>query len=111
MHINIHNPCLTQAFSGFHLMSSSNIPPDPRQEIIEYLRAHPSAADTVDGIILYWLSRQRYETAKNVIEMALNDLLEQGVIDSVTTGAGKKVFRLSQNQKPSASKKKLKDGK
>ncbi|SEO73785.1 hypothetical protein [Nitrosovibrio sp. Nv6] len=80
-------------------MATGNIPPDPRQEIVEYLRAHPSAADTVDGIILYWLCRQRYETARDVIERALEDLLKQGIIDCVITGTEKKVFRLAQNQK------------
>lgn len=79
-------------------MASDNTLPDPRHEIIEYLRAHPSAADTVDGIILYWLSRQRYETAKDTIERALEDLVKQGVIEYVATGE-KKVFRLAQNQR------------
>lgn len=67
-------------------------PPDPREEIVEYLRAHPSAADTVDGIVHWWLSRQRYETAKDVIWKALDDLVEQGVIDYITTGDNKKMF-------------------
>lgn len=81
-------------------MTSDNTPPDPRHEIIEYLRAHPSAADTVDGIILYWLSRQRYETAKDIIERALDDLVQLGAIEYVATGE-KKVFRLAQNHRES----------
>ncbi|MGH8763843.1 MAG: hypothetical protein ACREUR_11565 [Nitrosospira sp.] len=81
-------------------MASKSTPPDPRQEIVEYLRAHPSAADTVDGIILYWLGRQRYETAKDTIERALEDLVLQGVIEYVATGE-KKVFRLAKNHRES----------
>ena len=90
-------------------MVSDNTPPDPRQEILEYLSKHPHAADTVDGIILYWLSRQRYETAQNVIEKALDDLVKGGIIESVSTGTEKKVFRLVQDQKrlePSKKKQK-----
>lgn len=79
-------------------MVSHNISHDPRQEIMEYLRKHPNAADTVDGIILYWLSRQRYETAKDVIEKALDELVNEGAIDSVDTGVEKKVFRLAQER-------------
>lgn len=89
-------------------MASENTPPDPRHEIIEYLRAHPAAADTVDGIILYWLSRQRYETAQDTIERALDDLVKQGAIECVATGE-KKVFRFAQNQRqsePNETKKK-----
>jgi Fe2+ or Zn2+ uptake regulation protein len=73
-------------------MASDNTSPDPREEIVEYLRAHPSAADTVDGIIQWWLIRQRYETARDVIQRALDDLVEQGIIDYINTGNDKKIF-------------------
>ena len=82
-------------------MDSNNTPVDPRREIVEYLRAHPSAADTVDGIIQWWLIRQRYETARDVIQRALDDLVEQGVINYIVTDTEKKVFRLTPNQKRS----------
>jgi hypothetical protein len=72
---------------------------DPRLEIIEYLHLHPYAADTVDGIIHWWLSRQRYETAKAVIQRALEDLVNQGVIDCVKAADNTKVFRLSVDRK------------
>lgn len=71
---------------------------DPRQEIVEYLHVHPYAADTVDGIIQWWLSRQRYETAKAVIQRALEDLVDQGIVDYVDTGNNTRVFRLSANR-------------
>jgi Fe2+ or Zn2+ uptake regulation protein len=73
---------------------------DPRLEIIEYLHLHPYAADTVDGIIQWWLSRQRYETARAVIQRALDDLVNQGVVDCVETADSTKVFRLSVERKP-----------
>ena len=76
---------------------------DPRLEIIEYLHLHPYAADTVDGIIHWWLSRQRYETAKSVIQSALDDLVNQGVIDCVEAADATKVFRLSVDRKPQES--------
>jgi Fe2+ or Zn2+ uptake regulation protein len=72
---------------------------DPRLEIIEYLHLHPYAADTVDGIIHWWLSRQRYETAKAVIQRALEDLVNQGVIDCVEAADNTRVFRLSVHRK------------
>ena len=81
-------------------MASDNRSPDPRQEIIEYLRAHPSAADTVDGIIQWWLIRQRYETARDVIQRALDDLVEQGIIDYINTGNDKKIFLSAAHPNP-----------
>lgn len=71
---------------------------DPRREIIEYLRAHPSAADTVDGIIQWWLPLQRFETARNVIQQALDDLVERGIIDYVDAGGDKRIFRLAERR-------------
>lgn len=68
---------------------------DPRMEIVEYLHAHPSAADTVDGVIQWWLPLQRYETARDVIQKALDDLVEEGIIEYVKTGDDRRVFRLT----------------
>lgn len=76
-------------------------PIDPRWEILEYLRAHPGAADSLDGIVIWWLSRQRYETASEAIQEALNDLEAQGVIEAVTLGDGRRLYRLSAQSGPS----------
>ena len=68
---------------------------DPRAEIVAYLRAHPSAADSLEGIIDWWLPQQRYETAKAVIQRALNDLAQQGIVEEVTLGPGVRLYRLA----------------
>lgn len=76
-------------------MSSDFERPDPRLEVLAYLHAHPSAADTLDGIIQWWLPIQRYETSRDIIEKALDDLVEQGIVDYVETGDGRRIFRLA----------------
>ena len=75
-------------------MSSDNTVPDPRLEVLEYLNAHPCAADTLDGIVQWWLPIQRYQTAKDIIQKALDDLVQQGLVDYVETGDGRRIFRL-----------------
>jgi hypothetical protein len=67
---------------------------DPRAEILAYLRGHPAAADTVDGIIEWWLPRQRYETAKAAIQRALDDLVAEGKIDELVSDVGTRLYRL-----------------
>lgn len=67
---------------------------DPRAEILAYLRAHPSAADTVDGIIAWWLPRQRHETAKAAIQRALDGLVGEGMIDEILSDIGTRLYRL-----------------
>ena len=55
----------------------------PSAEILRYLRAHPQAADTVDGIVMWWLPRQRYEEAVDRVQHALDDLVAQGLVDRI----------------------------
>lgn len=56
----------------------------PSDEILRYLRAHPQAADTVDGIVMWWLPRQRYEEAVDRVQYALDDLVTRGLVDRIT---------------------------
>jgi len=55
----------------------------PSAEILRYLRAHPQAADTVDGIVLWWLPRQRYEEAVDRVQHALDDLVARGLVGRI----------------------------
>jgi Fe2+ or Zn2+ uptake regulation protein len=67
---------------------------DLRREVIEYLRAHPEAADTVDGILDWWIPSQRNENAKNEIQLVLHELVQQGLIEEVVLGNGNRLYRL-----------------
>ena len=67
---------------------------DPRLEIVGYLCRHPAAADSLDGIVDWWLPQQRYETARAAIQEALDDLLQRGVVDEFVRGETR-LYRLS----------------
>ena len=49
--------------------------------VLRYLGAHPSAADTLEGITEWWLERRRVAIAVDVISAALVRLIEQGVVE------------------------------
>lgn len=57
--------------------------------VISYLGNRPRAADTLEGIVSWWLPLQRYETARVRIENALRHLVEVGVLrrDRLPDGA------------------------
>ena len=76
-------------------LSSCGAPIDPRAEIIAYLQAHPSAADSLDGIVDWWLPRQRYETARSAIQKALDDLAAQGIVEELISSHGARLYRLA----------------
>ena len=52
-------------------------------EVLGYLLSCPNAADTAEGIMRWWLPRQRYETEKRKVEAALDELTVQGLITKV----------------------------
>jgi hypothetical protein len=90
MHSNQHTLSADSAPSELRAVT----PIDPRQEIVDYLRAHPAAADTVEGIVTWWLPLQRYENSKAAIQKALHDLVREGQVDEVTIGNGVWLYRL-----------------
>ncbi len=54
--------------------------PDPEvvDAVLAYLRMHPQAADTLQGITRWWLPQQRYERELERIEGALKVLAARG---------------------------------
>jgi len=61
-------------------------------EIQKYLQDHPNAADTLEGITIWWLSRIRLEEATEVIKKALEVLERQGMVTKTVTVDGKEIY-------------------
>ncbi|HEY8011954.1 MAG TPA: hypothetical protein VIE67_13255 [Rudaea sp.] len=57
--------------------------------VITYLGSRPRAADTLEGIVSWWLPLQRYEIARVRIETVLAHLVDAGVLrrDRLPDGA------------------------
>jgi len=53
------------------------------KEIECYLASHPDAADSIDGIVKWWLPQQRYVNAHGKIVKALEYLIAQGVVKKI----------------------------
>jgi|KBSMisStandDraft_5_1062788.scaffolds.fasta_scaffold326049_2 hypothetical protein len=50
------------------------------QVLIAYLQSHPHAADTLDGIVAWWLPLQRYEIGRTRIAGVLSAMVEAGTL-------------------------------
>lgn len=72
--------------------------------VLAYLGGHPEAADTLDGIITWWLPLQRYETERARIEYALTHLVALGVLRRDRLPDGAELYALSsdENRSPRA---------
>jgi DNA-binding transcriptional regulator PaaX len=50
------------------------------QEILEYLRKHPDASDTLEGITEWWLLSQRIHYERKKVREAVSKLVDQGFL-------------------------------
>jgi hypothetical protein len=64
------------------------------QVVLEYLQAHPQAADTAEGISAWWLGTSRRGTRVGAVVDALEALVARGAVTRETTPAGEAVYRL-----------------
>ncbi len=70
--------------------------PDPEvvDAVLAYLRMHPQAADTLQGITRWWLPQQRYERELERIEGALKVLAARGKLQVRELPEGRAVYAL-----------------
>jgi hypothetical protein len=70
--------------------------------VLAYLRRHPDASDTLDGIVLWWLPQQRFETARERIERVLGDLVARGQLRCERLPGGVVLYGLRRQAEPHA---------
>ena len=62
--------------------------------MLEYLQAHPQAAETVEGISAWWLGTSRRGPRVAAVVEALEALVARGTVTCETTPAGETLYRL-----------------
>lgn len=70
------------------------------RSVLTYLHAHPQAADTLRGIVNWWLPRQRYESGYQRIEHALAALVVEGLLHRDELPDGEVLYALNRHTKP-----------
>jgi hypothetical protein len=63
------------------------------EAIVEYLREHPEAMDTMHGIAEWWLMRHQIRTSVTAIANVLSQLKASGVLEEVGAGENRR-YRL-----------------
>ena len=66
---------------------------DLAAEICRYLDSHPNAADSVEGIVRWWLPRQRLADNAELTQRALDYLVANNEVKATTTVDGRVVYR------------------
>lgn len=62
--------------------------------ITQYLNKHPQAADTLEGIVHWWLLRQRYERAVTLVGDALELLVQQGILSKIVSHGSQTIYTM-----------------
>jgi hypothetical protein len=63
--------------------------------LLAYLSAHPSAADTAEGIAEWWLGGLEGSVTKVAVEQALQRLIDEGVVASKRIANGTVIYALN----------------
>lgn len=70
-------------------------------EIERYLVSHPHAADSLDGVVRWWIKGSRGEEPAHKVRRALDYLAGCGVIVTKTLAGGKVLYiRADQSHRP-----------
>ncbi|TXI19273.1 MAG: hypothetical protein E6Q62_04570 [Nitrosomonas sp.] len=59
--------------------SNANI----RKEILQYMQTHPDAADSLNGIVNWWLSNKYNAEDMKKVEYVLEQLINDGLVKKV----------------------------
>jgi hypothetical protein len=52
--------------------------------ILRYITAHPDACDSLEGIVSWWLTRQRHDDARREVMAAVQHLVASGRMEAST---------------------------
>lgn len=66
------------------------------RQIADYLEQHPKSADTLDGVVNWWLRRQRYTEARHIVEQALLKLIDEHKVERRVRNDGSTLYARSE---------------
>ena len=73
---------------------------DPSGDILAYLRAHPQASDSLEGIVSWWLPA-RFSAARDVVQESLDRLVALALVERTRLADGTIVYGRKQDGPPS----------
>lgn len=64
-----------------------------REAILRYLEACPNAADTLNGVVEWWIPLQRYHDDYDMIAKILEELFNEGLIEKQVLPDKKVIYK------------------
>jgi hypothetical protein len=57
-----------------------------------YLKVHPKAADTLDGVVAWWLCPRHAKPGRREVSMALELLINEGWVEKNSPAGGEPIY-------------------
>jgi hypothetical protein len=64
------------------------------QRIISYLKKHPEAGDTLEGIVTWWLEQERIDRVVDDVADVLRNLEKKGTVLAHRTQTGTTIYKI-----------------
>jgi len=64
-------------------------------KILRYLEQHPNAADTLEGIVDWWVPKQSIYEEERAVQQALDEMVKQNLILTTESSGARKYYRLN----------------
>jgi hypothetical protein len=74
--------------------------PKLARQILRYLREHPEAQDTFEGIMVWWVSERAIKHWLPQVRRSLAALVARGYLEKRTAADGRVFYRLNQSRVP-----------
>ena len=71
---------------------------EQREAILRYLEACPNAADTLNGVVEWWIPLQRYRDDYEKVAKILEELFAEGLIEKQVLPDQKIIYKAIQEQ-------------
>ena len=68
------------------------------RHILRYLREHPESQDTIEGIMVWWVSERAIKRWLPEVRSSLEALVSQGYVTKHTWGGGQTFYRLNRSR-------------
>lgn len=67
--------------------------------ILNYLRKHPDAGDTLEGITMWWLKKERIDATVDEVADVLREMVTKGVVTCHQTKTGQTFYRIKEEKR------------
>lgn len=67
-------------------------------QIKDYLETRPHAADSLEGVVGWWLRRQQFELARDQAQRALDYLVAGGIVKATKVGGDTCIYSLAREE-------------